>query len=71
MTCPHDIIEKGNACADGMCPICLARTAEYLREKLQAERLRTVNWCDQIAKLEQRITTLEGMLGEANMAVPE
>jgi hypothetical protein len=24
MTCTHDIIAKDNACADGMCPICLA-----------------------------------------------
>ena len=30
MTCTHDIIEKDNACADGMCPICLAAENERL-----------------------------------------
>ena len=24
MTCPHDLAERETACADGMCPLCLA-----------------------------------------------
>jgi hypothetical protein len=37
MTCTHDIIEKDNACADGMCPICLAAENEMLRKAGDAD----------------------------------
>ena len=36
MTCTHDIIEKDNACADGMCPICLADKVERLKALLKS-----------------------------------
>jgi hypothetical protein len=52
MTCTHDIIEKDNACADGMCPICLAADNAQLiavleliagtaKDKLQAMQARS------------------------------
>jgi hypothetical protein len=38
MTCTHDIIEKDNACADGMCPICLAADNDLLRAAIEMLR---------------------------------
>jgi hypothetical protein len=29
--CEHDLVDKEGACADGMCPICLASEVEQLR----------------------------------------
>lgn len=34
MDCTHDIIERENACADGMCPLCLATENEQLKKVL-------------------------------------
>jgi hypothetical protein len=34
MICTHDIIAKDNACADGMCPICLAIENKHLHKEL-------------------------------------
>lgn len=38
MICEHEIWEMDVAChADGMCPLCLAKTSEHLR--------RVIAWC--------------------------
>lgn len=45
MICTHDIIAKDNACADGMCPICLAAEVDRLTEEsswLFSESLETM-----------------------------
>lgn len=37
MTCPHDLAARETACADGMCPLCLA--ADLRRARAEVERL--------------------------------
>lgn len=42
MTCPHDITERDVAVtADGMCPLCQARTIEHLRAMLRQHRCKS------------------------------
>lgn len=36
--CPHDLAEQETACADGMCPLCLAAEIDLLTELLRAAR---------------------------------
>jgi hypothetical protein len=38
MTCQHNIIEMDNACADGMCPLCLAAKVKELTEAVATLR---------------------------------
>jgi hypothetical protein len=38
MTCSHDIIEMDNACADGMCPLCLATKVKELTDAVDTCR---------------------------------
>jgi hypothetical protein len=33
--CTHDLAERETACADGMCPLCIAKDAAYYRSRLQ------------------------------------
>lgn len=40
MSCKHDINDKDIACADGMCPLCLAK--ELATEKAKVEKLEKV-----------------------------
>lgn len=42
MTCPHDASARETACADGMCPLCLAleRNAAQARIELFAAQYR-------------------------------
>lgn len=63
VTCPHDIIEKDNACADGMCPICLAAEIEHIRRSNEpnrepAYRKSQVEIRDRLANRESCITWL-------------
>jgi hypothetical protein len=71
MTCRHDIIEMDNACADGMCPLCMCAEIARLRTdytvlKIDYDALRAKN-----ERLQRRIRIQEKLLGEANIAVPE
>jgi len=34
MPCEHDLADKEGACADGMCPICIAAEIEQLRSEM-------------------------------------
>lgn len=36
MTCEHDLAEKETACADGMCPMCLATELAAKNERILA-----------------------------------
>jgi hypothetical protein len=61
MTCTHDIIEKDNACADGMCPLCLAAEIKQLKgHKEEADRHITT-----IAELRADRERLIALLAEA------
>ena len=37
--CEHDLAERETACADGMCPQCLASDNESLRETVSYMRM--------------------------------
>ena len=41
--CTHDLAERETACADGMCPQCLASDNESLRDILSYMRLTMLN----------------------------
>ena len=41
--CEHDLAERETACADGMCPQCLASDNESLRETISYMRLTMLN----------------------------
>lgn len=38
MSCDHELGEKETACADGMCPLCLAEDNESLRDVVKDMR---------------------------------
>jgi hypothetical protein len=53
MTCPHDLLERETACADGMCPLCLAAD----NERLQADNeslCNTLKQPDQVGYWERK-----------------
>ncbi len=39
MSCDHELYERETACADGMCPLCLALINESLRDVVKDMRL--------------------------------
>ena len=39
MSCDHELGERETACADGMCPLCLAADNTALRETVSHMRL--------------------------------
>ena len=41
--CDHDLAERETACADGMCPVCLAKDNEELRSTISYMRLTMLN----------------------------
>ena len=41
--CTHDLAERETACADGMCPQCLASDNESLRDTISYMRLTMLN----------------------------
>ncbi len=41
--CKHDLAERETACADGMCPKCLASDNESLRETISYMRFTMLN----------------------------
>lgn len=52
MKCEHDLAEKETACADGMCPVCLAAEVERLKNRMRivveeclaAETVNGIGW---------------------------
>lgn len=55
---------------DDLCDRIAAAIGRLGNELLAVHKLLT-KWSDANKELEVRVTTLEGMLGEANIAVPE
>ena len=60
MKCTHDIIEKDNACADGMCPICLAAEIEHTRRS--NEPARNPDYRQAYAKMHARLANQESCI---------
>jgi hypothetical protein len=58
MTCPHNIIEKDNACADGMCPICLAAENERLNIRIRQDAEAAFQYLNEIDRLKELVAAL-------------
>ena len=43
MACSHNLWERETACADGMCPICLAEAVAAERERCAAQAKRLLS----------------------------
>ena len=39
MSCNHDLADMETACADGMCPLCLAAKVRKLRDAIELQLL--------------------------------
>ena len=53
MTCTHEIWEKENACADGMCPICMAAEIWRLQDDSRMLALCEEDRKDMAAEIER------------------
>ncbi len=44
MSCTHELGERETACADGMCPLCLAADNTELRDVIKDMRRTKIEW---------------------------